>query len=125
MRSLLLVFISLGLFANTALVCNKDLKYKEYLDYENLSEVQIEKKINCKAFNKANLLQQKYIATRYISKNTPICDKDVELATNKKVKFDFGNIEIEKEGEFIGETDKYVKIKNPDGTTVKIDKNGL
>jgi hypothetical protein len=121
-----LFFLSCGvfLFADSVLVSIKDLKFKEYLNYENLSEIQIEKKINCNKFDKSLLKERRYIATRYIIKNTPICTKDVEVATNNKVKFDFGNIEIEKDGEVLGETDKYVKIKNTDGTTIKIDKNG-
>lgn len=123
MKFILLLFC-VALFGDNVLVSNKDIKFQEYLVYENLQDTQVEKKINCNKFDKSLLLSQKYIASRYIIKNTPICDKDVELAKNHKVKFDFGNIIIEKDGELLGETDKYVKIKNPDGTTIKIDKNG-
>ena len=39
--------------------------------------------------------------------------------------FDFGNIEIEKDGKVIKDTKQYVRIKNNDGTIEKIYKDGL
>lgn len=124
MKNFLFLLFGISLYGDTALVSLKDIKYKEYLNYENLQEVVINKKIRCEIFNKEKLFEDKYIATRYIIKNTPICTKDVEIAPNHRVKFDFGNIEIEKEGEFLGETKEYIRIKKPDGTIEKIEKNG-
>jgi hypothetical protein len=125
MKSILLLFITLNLFGDVALVCVKDLKYKEYINFDDLQEITINKKIYCRKFDKLKLLEEEYIAKRFIVKNTPICDKDIEIAPNHKIKFDFGNIEIEKSGEFMGETDKYIKVKTPTGIIEKIDKNGM
>jgi hypothetical protein len=125
MKGILLLFIALNLFGDIALVSVKDLQYKEVVDFANLQEVNFDKKIYCKKFDKLKLLEDEYIAKRFITKNSPICDKDLLLAPNHRIKFDFGNIVIEKNGEFMGETDKYIKVKNQDGTIEKIDKNGM
>jgi len=125
MKTLLLLFITLNLFGDVVLVSIKDLKYKEYINMDDLQEITINKDIHCKKFDKLKLLEEEYVVKRFIVKNTPICDKDVEIAPNHKIKFDFGNIEIEKSGEFIGETDKYIKVKTPTGIIEKIDKNGM
>jgi hypothetical protein len=125
MKLFLLFLATLNLFADTSLISVKDLKYKEYVDLTTLQEVNFDKKVYCKKFDKLKLLDDEYIAKRYIPKNTPICEKDLEVAPSHKVKFDFGNIVIEKTGEFIGETNKYIKVKTPDGTIERIDKNGM
>ncbi len=125
MKGFLLLFMALNLFGEVVLVSVKDLKYKEYLVLEDLQEVNRNKHTFCSKFDKLKLLEEEYITKRLILKNTPICDKDVENAPNHKIKFDFGNIVIEKTGEFIGETDKYIKVKTPDGMIEKIDKNGM
>ncbi len=65
------------------------------------------------------------MAKRYIIKDTPICEKDLMVVPNHKVKFDFGNIVIERSREFVGETDSYVKVKKSDGTIEKIQKSGM
>jgi len=124
MRYFLILVFGIFLYGETILVSAKDIKYKEYLDYGNLQEVVTPKKVRCEMFDKQKLFENKYIASRYIVKNTPICTKDVQIAPNHKVKFDFGNIEIERDGEFLGETKEYIRIKRPDGTIEKIDKNG-
>jgi hypothetical protein len=125
MKGFLLLFITLNLFGGVILISVKDLKYKEYLESADLKEINSTKYSSCPKFDKLKLLDEEYITKRLILKNSPICDKDVEVAPNHKIKFDFGNIEIEKTGEFIGETDKYIKVKTPDGMIEKIDKNGM
>jgi len=125
MKGVLLLFIALNLFGDIALVSVKDLKYKEVVDFANLQEVNFDKKIYCKKFDKLKLLEDEYITKRHILKNTPICDKDLEVSKGHRIKFDFGNIVIERTGEFVGETDKYIKVKTTDGTIEKIDKNGM
>jgi hypothetical protein len=76
-------------------------KCKEYLDIKKLKK-------------------NKYFAKHYISKNKPICAKDVYIPLQNKVNVRFGNLEIEKEAELIRETKSYIKIKNVDGTIEKI-----
>ncbi len=125
MKLFLLLFLALNLYSDVALVSIKDLRYKEIVDFDNFQEITVDKKIYCKKFDKMKLLEEEYITKRYILKNTPICEKDLVVAPNHRVKFDFGNIVIEKSGEFIGETDSYIKVKKPDGTIEKIEKDGM
>ena len=125
MRFIFFVCLATYLLGENALVSSKDIKYKEYLTFEDLQDININKKIYCTKFDKLKLLEEEYIAKRHIIKNTPICTKDVEVAPNHRIKFDFGNIVIERSGEFMGETDKYIKVKTQDGTIEKIDKNGM
>ena len=75
--------------------------------------------VDMKAFK-----NNEYRAKHYIFRNKPICKKDVYIPISKKIKFNFGLLEIEKDGEIIKETDKYIKIKNLNGTIEKIYKNG-
>ena len=55
-----------------------------------------------------------------ILKNRVICKKSLYMTSSKKIKFNFGFIEIEKDGEVLKETSKYIRIKNADGTVEKI-----
>lgn len=112
------------LCADVVLVSVKDIKYKQLIDYGDLRKTYIDKKIRCTMFDKNKLLDTQYRAKRYILKGKPICNKDVEIATRDKIKFDFGNIEIERDGKVIGETKQYIKVKNSDGSVDKIYKNG-
>lgn len=125
MKLLLFICLSLNLYSDVALVSIKDLTYKEVVDFDNFQEINLDKKIYCKKFDRMKLLEEEYIAKRYILKNTPICEKDLIVAPNHRVKFNFGNIIIERSGEFVGETDSYIKLKKSDGTIEKIQKNGM
>ena len=125
MKVIIFIFLtSVYIFADVILVSVKDIKYKQVLDYGDLKKVYSNKRIRCTTFDKNKLLEQSYRAKRYILKGKPICEKDVEIAKVHKIKFDFGNIEIERTGEVVGETKHYIKVKNPDGTIDKIYKNG-
>jgi flagella basal body P-ring formation protein FlgA len=120
------VFLLMANFLNAdmALVSVKDIKYKQLLDYGDLKKTYIDKKIRCQIFDKNELLDKEYRAKRYILKGTAICYKDVEVAKRDKIKFDFGNIVIERDGKVIGETKQYIKVKNSDGSVDRIYKNG-
>ena len=123
-KILFLLFISLNLLGNKILVSNINIKYKEHLNYDNLTIITTNKKVRCKIFDINKLNQNTYEAKHYIIKNRPICEKDVKISANKKIRYDFGNIVIERNGEVIGETKKFIKIKNNDGSIDKIYKNG-
>jgi len=120
-----LLFLTLCLYGDVALVSTKDLKFKQALDYGDLKLQYLDKKIHCKMFDKQKLLTNKYKTIRYIPKNKAICEKDVVQMLDHKIKADFGNIVIEKNGEFVSETKNYVKIKKQDGSIEKINKNGM
>ena len=69
-------------------------------------------------------MQNTYEAKHYIVKNKVICNKDVKISVNNKIRYDFGNIVIERNGEVVGETKRFIKVKNNDGSIDKIYKNG-
>ena len=119
-----ITFVSI-VFADIALISTKGIKFKQKLEYGDLQLQYIDKKIHCTMFDKQKLLDNPYQAIRYIPKGKPICEKDVKLTVDHKVRVDFGNIVIEKNGEYIGETKDYVKIKKNDGTVERINKNGM
>jgi hypothetical protein len=100
---------------------NKQI-FKNNYKFIELDPISVIKyKIRCKEFpNKKLLKLEKYRTTHVINKNKVICKKDVKIKSSKKIKFNFGFLEIERDGEIIKETDKYIRIKNPDGTIEKI-----
>lgn len=104
----------------------KDIKYKEKIYFHDVYFIEASNKYSCKKYLIPNLLRQNlYYARRYIQKNKPICDKDVLYKKKNIIRFKFGNLIIEKEGELLKETDEYIKIKNSDGKIVKIYKDGI
>jgi hypothetical protein len=119
------IFCYVSLQADIALVSTKSIKFKQKLEYGDLQVQYSDKKIHCTMFDKQKLLDNSYQAIRYIPKFKPICEKDVKLVIDHKVRVDFGNIIIEKNGEYIGETKEYIKIKKNDGTVERINKNGM
>ncbi|MCK5295080.1 MAG: hypothetical protein KAJ49_10525 [Arcobacteraceae bacterium] len=122
-----IVFLFLIIFSANAteiLVSDKNIRYQEILDYDNLSISTTEKRVRCEMFDKNNLLNTTYQAKHYILKGKPICIKDVQVVKKNKIRYDFGNIVIERNGKVIGENKKYIRVKNIDGTIDKIYKNG-
>jgi len=121
---IIFIVFFLNTYAIDILVSSKNIKYKEYLNYENLVVTSTSKKVRCTMFNKEELLNNKYEAKRYIIKGKAICNKDVKISQNSQISYDFGNIVIQRNGIVIGETKKYIKVKNNDGSIDKIFKNG-
>jgi len=104
---------------------NKQINYKSKIYSQNTRLIQANDKYKCKKYLDIQTLKQnKYYAKHFISKNKPLCAKDVYIPQINKVKFRFGNLEIEKDGELIRETKSYIKIKNVDGTIEKIYTDG-
>jgi hypothetical protein len=106
-------------------MAKKDIKYKEKIYSQDLYFVAPSKEYSCKEYLDPSLLAQNlYISKRYIIKNTPVCQKDVIYKRANIIRFKFGNLIIEKEGELLQETDEYIRIKNSDGKITKIYKDG-
>lgn len=106
-------------------ISKKVIHYKSKIYNKDILLVQVNKEFKCtKYLNLIDLKKNKYYAKHYIAKNKPICLKDVYVPEVNKVKFRFGNLEIEKEAELIKETKSYIKIKNLDGTIEKIYTDG-
>ncbi len=101
------------------------INWKESIVSQNVKLIKPNDEYNCKKYLDIEVLKQnQYRAKHYILKNKAICDEDVYIQSDKKIKFNFGFLEIEKDGELIKETNEYIKIKNLDGTIIKIYKNG-
>jgi hypothetical protein len=125
---LVILFLSLNIFAQTIQVVplsNKIINYKAKIYGSDVRLIQKTDKYFCKEYIDIKILKQnKYFAKHYIGINKPLCKKDLFVPISKKIKFQFGNLEIEKDGEIIKETDKYIKIKSLSGKIEKIYKNG-
>ncbi len=123
-----ILVLSLNILANAVQVVpitNKVINYKEKIYASSVRLVQVNNKYSCKEYIDIKLLKKnKYYAKHYLAKNKPLCKKSAFLAVSKKIKFRFGNLEIEKDGEIIRETEQYIKIKTLDGKIEKIYKDG-
>ena len=122
---IIICFFILNASASKVLVSKININYKSIISQNDLYYKEISKDVRCTTFNKELLNKVKYQASRYIIKGTPICYKDVNKFILNQVRFDFGNIEINRNGKIIGENKNYVKIKNYDGKIIKIYKNGI
>lgn len=103
----------------------KIINYKNKIYSSDVRLIKVSKKFFCKKNINLNILKKnKYHAKHYIAKNKPLCFKDVFIPESRKINFRFGNLEIERDGEIVKETEKYIKIKNSDGKIEKIYKDG-
>lgn len=118
------IFLVLNVYAQDIQVVpisKKVINYKSKIYSRDTLLVQSNERYKCDEYiNVIDLKKNKYYAKHYIAKNKPLCLKDVYIPEINKVKFRFGNLEIEKEAELIKETKSYIKIKNLDGTIEKI-----
>ncbi len=118
------IFLVLNVYAQDIQVvpiAKKVINYKSKIYSRDTLLVQSNERYKCDEYiNVIDLKKNKYYAKHYIAKNKPLCLKDVYIPEINKVKFRFGNLEIEKEAELIKETKSYIKIKNLDGTIEKI-----
>lgn len=118
--------VSIVLATTKVPVAKLPINWKSRITSNNVQFKNISSVYKCKKYlNIDKVKSNKLRAKHYILKNKPICADDVYMEENKKVVFKFGSLEIEKDGEIIKETSKYIKIKNLDGTIEKIYKDEL
>lgn len=122
---LLTYLLSSYMLSEMILVSNKDINYKEIVDEKNLRYIQSDQKIRCRVFDKNLFRVKSYEARHYIKKNRAICYKDLKMVKVNKVRYDFGNIVIQRDGKILGETNEYIKVKSNNGKIYKIKKNGF
>ena len=121
----ILVLFSLNLYSIEVIVTNSKINYKDMIDIKKLSSANVlSVKKFCIPVTIKDFENEKYIAKRYLKKGTVLCKKDITKYKKKSVLFNFGVIEIEKQGNIIFENDKYIKIKRIDGKVDKIYKDG-
>ncbi|RLA74128.1 MAG: hypothetical protein DRG78_21570 [Epsilonproteobacteria bacterium] len=128
MKGIFLLFITLSTILNAAVQVTKaseEIPYNSrittsnvYFDYVN------NLKTSCSPINKDILKKNVYVAKIILKRGRIICRKDVVIANQNRIIFNFGSIEIEKDGKLIRETGSYIKIKNTNGKIEKIYKNG-
>lgn len=126
-KILFLIFLFVhNLFAIDVLVSKNNIAYKEIIKLSNLKIVKVEKvQKTCKALKINDLKKRKYISKHYINKKSIICLKDIKIYKKDSVIFNFGTIEIEKDGIIVYENDNYITIKKRNGKLEKIYKNGI
>ncbi|WP_417326503.1 hypothetical protein [Halarcobacter sp.] len=126
--SSLLIFITIftsNLFAINVVVTKGDVHFNEFitLDMVSLGKVQNVKR-HCIPTTIDDFKTKKLQATHYMKKGYVICQDDVKEFNEKSVLFNFGSIEIEKNGKIIFENDDYIRIKKSNGDIEKIYKDG-
>lgn len=126
LRSLfVLFFLSLNLYSIEVVVTNTIINYKEKVDIKKLSSANVlSVKKFCIPITIQDLETKKFMAKRYLRKGTILCTNDIEEFSKNSVLFNFGTIQIEKEGKVIFENNEYIRIKKPDGKIEKIYKDG-
>jgi hypothetical protein len=118
-------FVLLSNEINIVPIANKNIDYKSKIYTYDVRLIQANQKFKCKKYiNVIDLKKNKYYASHYIAKDRTICASDVFIPESNTIRFKFGNLEIEREGEIVKETDEYIRIKNLDGTIDKIYKDG-
>jgi len=122
---LILTFSLTNLYSIEVLVAKSVIKFKERVKPTNLRFKKVKSvRKSCIPATLNGIGQDYYISTHYINPGSIICEKDISIYEKKTVIFNFGNIEIEKEGKVVGETKQYIRIKKPNGRIEKIYKNG-
>jgi hypothetical protein len=121
-RYIVYILLSFNLLQSAELIplASKNIQWKEKITLDKIVMVETNKKYKCKQkLDIETLKQNRYRAKHFIKKRKVICGENVYKGKMKKVLFNFGAFEIEKEAEVVKETNDYIKIKNLDG---KIDK---
>ncbi len=123
----LVLFIVVELFSTPiVMVSKKNIQWKHIIKRSDIYLIEaLVRKYQCKEYlNPDSLITNIYRAKHYISKGRKICKKDLYKDVEHKVTFNFGLLEIEKNGEIVKETDQYIKIRNNNGEIEKIYKVG-
>lgn len=123
--SILSLVLSCQVFAVSVLVAKESIKYEEKIDSSKViikDETIISKSCTPLTLEKFNSAE--FVTAHHINKNRVICEKDVKIADDKTVVFNFGGVRIEKKGKIIFENSEFIRIKNLDGTIEQIYKDG-
>jgi len=122
---LFVIFFSINLYSIEVIVANSKINYKEIISIKKLSSANVlSVKKFCIPATINDFEKDKYFATHYIRKGAVICLKDIEKYSKNSILFNFGSIQIERDGKLIFENDEYIKIKRNDGKIEKIYKDG-
>lgn len=122
---LLFIFSFTCLQAITVVVAKKQIAYQQkiqesYVEVRNINSINK----NCIPVTLAQIKENNYLAKTFINTGSIICKRNITIAKQNSVKFNFGAIEIETPGKIIFENDEYIRIKKLDGSIEKIYKDG-
>ena len=124
-KSLFIIFLFSKLCAYDVVITNQQINYNEIISIKMVSKAKVDEiKKFCKPLSYEDFKTNKYQASHYMKKGFVVCEDDVKNYKKQSVLFDFGIIQIEKEGEIIYENDEYIRIKRRDGEIEKIYKDG-
>lgn len=123
-----LFFIVVSLYSDTIVVVykhniipNQNFTKEDFI-YKEVSKI----KFSCKPyFSIKKILDLNYISKAHKRRGEVVCSKDFRKAKKKdRILFNFGSIEIEKDGKIIKETKDRVRIQNSNGKFETIYKDG-
>jgi len=122
---ILIAIFSSKLFAIDVVIAKNDIHFNEFITLEMITPGKVQNvKRHCNPTTINDFKTKKLQATHYMKKGFVICKDDVKEFNNKSVLFNFGSIEIEKNGKIIFENDEYIRIKKSNGDIEKIYKDG-
>ena len=123
--SFFLIFFCTNIMAIPVLVSKQAINFEQKID-PSMFKIKNVSQLNkaCIPLKITDVKSNEYITTHYINKNTIVCKKDVKVYEDNSVVFNFGGIEIEKQGKIIYESEDFIRIKKDDGSFEKIYKDG-
>jgi hypothetical protein len=118
--TILIIFLS---NTNASILAKYNIYYGDSITLSNTINHNDNK---CKDLTYDTIKNNNYVAIHYIKKNNIICKKDIKKLSTTKVIYKFGGfLEAEEYGKVITETNKYIKIKKPNGKIKKLYKDGI
>ncbi len=95
----LVVLFSINLHSIEVIIANSKINYKEIISMNKLSSSNVlSVKKYCIPATINDFEKDKYFATHYIRKGSIICLKDIEKYSKNSILFNFGSIQIERNG---------------------------
>jgi len=125
-KTILLLFLFfMPLYAIEVLLTTEKIHYNQIVGIKQFKKAEI-RKLNkiCKPLKFEDLKEKKYVATHYMKENYIICRNDLKEYKKNFILFNFGAIQIQREGKVIFENKEYIKIKKINGKIKKIYKDG-
>ncbi|RXJ90213.1 hypothetical protein CRV01_03370 [Arcobacter sp. CECT 8983] len=121
----LVSILTTKLFAINVIIAKEDIHFNKFITLEMITMGKVQSvKRHCVPSTIDDFRTKKVQATHYMKKGYVICKDDIKEFNQKSVLFDFGAIEIEKNGRIIFENDEYIRIKKSNGDIEKIYKDG-
>ena len=128
MKNILYICLFFTVHLNASVLAIKvvnTISYKNGIYPKDLKQVYVNNiKSSCIPLTKEDIMSNEYKAKVFLKIGKILCKKDVYIAKNNRIVFNFGSIQIEREGKVIKETSEYIRIRNANGKIEKIYKDG-